>query len=278
MFRQGKEAMIERVTPMIHVPDVAATVEWYRNIGFTVDATYGHDGEGMSFAVLSFGSTQVMFNQGGRPNKRERREVDLYVYANNIDDIYERLKDRTDVIDGPHDTFYGAREFIIRDCNRFWITFGQTSSFGMLMNAVQERDYEAVRAALEVATKSGGLTSQRLTNALVAATTSDNNDQIAELLKQAGAVMPPELDEERLQRHVGEYKSDNGMEVEILLEGGKLFAVPAGDSRINLVAEDETTFRPTYLEGISITFSVDDGKTTGFVFQQEEHTIELKRV
>ena len=24
-----------------------------------------------------------------------------------------------------YDTFYGAHEFIIRDCNRFWITFGQ---------------------------------------------------------------------------------------------------------------------------------------------------------
>jgi predicted lactoylglutathione lyase len=44
--------MPQRVTPMIHVPDVAATVEWYRDIGFTVDATYGSDGPGLSFAIL----------------------------------------------------------------------------------------------------------------------------------------------------------------------------------------------------------------------------------
>ena len=25
----------------------------------------------------------------------------------------------------PHDTFYGMREFIIRDCNRFWLSFGE---------------------------------------------------------------------------------------------------------------------------------------------------------
>ncbi len=25
----------------------------------------------------------------------------------------------------PYDAFYGMREFIIRDCNGFWITFGQ---------------------------------------------------------------------------------------------------------------------------------------------------------
>jgi hypothetical protein len=271
--------MNQRVTPMIHVPDVAMTVEWYRGIGFAVDATYGDDAGGTSFAVLSFGSTQVMFNQGGRPSKQERREVDLYVYANNIDEIYERLKDVTDVIDGPHDTFYGAREFIIRDCNRFWITFGQTSSFGMLMNAIQEGDFQAVEASLAVATKSGGLTSQRLTNALVAASTSETkNDRIVELLKQAGAVLPPELHEAALKRHVGHYKSDSGMKAEIVCEDGRLFAIPAGDSRISLVAVDESTFRPIYLEGISITFRVDDGKTTAFVFQQDEHTIELKRV
>ena len=27
-----------------------------------------------------------------------------------------------------HDTFYGMREFIIRDLNRFWVTFGQDLS------------------------------------------------------------------------------------------------------------------------------------------------------
>jgi hypothetical protein len=67
------------------------------------------------------------------------------------------------------------------------------------------------------------------------------------------------------------------MEVEMLLENDSLVAVPAGDSQINLVAVDETTFRPIYLEGITITFRVEDGKTTGFLFQQDEHAIELKK-
>jgi uncharacterized glyoxalase superfamily protein PhnB len=41
-----------------------------------------------------------------------------------IDGLYARLKDRVDVVEPPHDTFYGMRELIIRDLNRFWITFG----------------------------------------------------------------------------------------------------------------------------------------------------------
>ena len=117
--------MAERVVPMIHVPDVRATVDWYSGIGFTVHDTYDNGAEGLSFAILSFGSSEVMFNQGGLPGDKHRREVDLYIYSNNIYQLYERLKDRVDVVEGPHDTFYGMREFIFRDLNRFWLTFAE---------------------------------------------------------------------------------------------------------------------------------------------------------
>jgi uncharacterized glyoxalase superfamily protein PhnB len=123
-----RKAMSLRVVPMIHVPDVRATVDWYKGIGFTVIDTYDDGGEGLSFAILSFGHSEVMFNSGGQPSARDRREVDLYVYSEDVDHLYERLKDRVEVVKAPHDTFYGMREFIIRDLNRFWMTFGQESS------------------------------------------------------------------------------------------------------------------------------------------------------
>lgn len=109
--------MAEKVLPMIHVPDVRASVDWYQNIGFKVIDTYGNDGEGLSFAMLSFGSGEVMFSQGGQPSTRDRREVDLYVYSDDVDDLYGRLKEQVEVVQSPHDTFYGMREFIIRDLN-----------------------------------------------------------------------------------------------------------------------------------------------------------------
>jgi uncharacterized glyoxalase superfamily protein PhnB len=116
--------MAERVVPMIHVPDVRATAEWYTTIGFTLTGTNEEDGD-MNWAALSFGSTEIMLNEGGRPSTQHRREVDLYVHTDNVDDLYGRLKDRVEIVEEPHDTFYGQREFIIRDLNRFWVTFGQ---------------------------------------------------------------------------------------------------------------------------------------------------------
>jgi catechol 2,3-dioxygenase-like lactoylglutathione lyase family enzyme len=117
--------MANRVRPMIHVPDVAATVAWYQSLGFEVVSTNEDEGR-MDWALLSFGEGQVMFSAGGTVSSATRREVDLYVNAENVAALYERLKDRVHVHEGIHDTFYGMREFIVRDLNGFWVTFGES--------------------------------------------------------------------------------------------------------------------------------------------------------
>ena len=117
--------MTERVVPMIHVPDVRATVDWYKAIGFDVIETYDDGRDGLSFAILAFGRGEVMFNSGGTSSNSRRREVDLYATVENVDDLFERIKDRVEIVEPLNDRFYGMREFIIRDINRFWITFGQ---------------------------------------------------------------------------------------------------------------------------------------------------------
>jgi uncharacterized glyoxalase superfamily protein PhnB len=116
--------MPRKVMPMIHVPDVRVATEWYQSIGFTVLGVHEEDGF-MDWAMLSFGEGIIMFSEGGQPSTAFRREVDLYVQTEGIDDLYQQLRGRVEVVEGPHDTFYGTREIIIRDLNRFWITFGE---------------------------------------------------------------------------------------------------------------------------------------------------------
>jgi uncharacterized glyoxalase superfamily protein PhnB len=277
--------MAEKVVPMIHVPDVRATVDWYEAIGFKVNATYGDEGEGLSFAMLSFGSGEVMFNQDGQPSTRHRREVDLYVYSDNVDDLYRRLKDRVEVVEGLHDTFYGMREFIIRDLNRFWITFGQPSVFEVLLTAVRQGNAESVQAALGVALESGGLKPETLTAALAAASSADNssgdnkNAEIREMLKKAGAVPPPEVDAEILQSYVGKYRGEHGFEINVTLKDGRLFAAPGRQQPLSLMAMDQTTFRPIAFDNYgSVTFNVEAGKAMGCALKHGDSTMQLKRV
>ncbi len=268
--------MAAKVVPMIHVPDVRATVDWYESIGFTVNDTYGDEGDGLSFAILSFGSSEVMFSSGGRPSTNERREVDLYVYSDNVDDLYGRLKDRVEVVEGPHDTFYGMREFIIRDLNRFWMTFGQPSLFEVLMSGVREGNAERVRVALG----SDGLKPETLTAALAVASAGDNkNAEIREMLKKAGAVPPPEVEGEILQSYVGKYKGEPGIEFNVSLKDGKLFAALGSQQPLHLMAVDQTMFRPVAFDNYgTITFDVAAGETKGCVLKHGDGTMQLKRV
>jgi uncharacterized glyoxalase superfamily protein PhnB len=112
---------------MIHVPDVRATADWYVSIGFELRRFNEEDGE-TNWALLTLGNAEVMLSSGGTASGAGRREVDLYVYSDDVDALYARLKDRVEVVEGLNDTFYGMREFIVRDLNRFWITFGQPIS------------------------------------------------------------------------------------------------------------------------------------------------------
>jgi uncharacterized glyoxalase superfamily protein PhnB len=122
---QERAMTLRAATPMIHVPDVRATAAWYERIGFTLLETYSDGGEGLSFAILSAGSARLMLNQGGRPSTAERREVDLYVNVEDVDQLFASLRGQVRVVEEVQDADYGMREFIIRDPNGFWITFGQ---------------------------------------------------------------------------------------------------------------------------------------------------------
>ena len=113
------------VRPMIRVPDVRSTIDWYRSIGFELIRTNEDDGQ-IDWALLSFGDGQVMFNAGGERSSAARREVDLYVNTDDVEGAYRKLKAQIDIQTELHDTFYGTREFIVRDVNGFWVTFGQS--------------------------------------------------------------------------------------------------------------------------------------------------------
>ena len=120
--------MPQSVVPMIHVPDVRDTVEWYKTIGFKVLRTNEVDGV-MDWAKLTFEDSEVMFGAGGKAGREHRREVDLYITCNGVDALFARLcrREPLEIVEQPYDTFYGMREFTIKDCNGFWITFGQPS-------------------------------------------------------------------------------------------------------------------------------------------------------
>ena len=268
--------MTDKVVPMIHVPDVRATVAWYVNLGFTIKNTYDDGGDGLSFAILSFGASEVMFNCDGNPSNARRREVDLYIYTDDVDAVYERLQAHVDIIEGPHDTFYGMREVILRDLNGFWVTFGEQSLFGKLMSAVYESDVATVRKVLA----GGPIKSNVLTRALAAASRGgDTKAEIMSLLLQAGAVMPPTISVDLLRSYTGKFKGGHGIEINVTENDGILYAAADNQAPMSLIAISELSFRPTYFENYgTLSFIVENGQTSGCTVDHGGEVTRLQRV
>jgi len=130
---------IKKGVPMICVPDVAAALDWYASIGFKELARYEDDGV-VNFGMVSFGKAELMLNMHGKPGPHD---MSLWFYTDKVDDLYQLLKSRqmaaaqaalsgqpddhegVEFVEDINDTFYGVREFGIRDLTGYILYFEQ---------------------------------------------------------------------------------------------------------------------------------------------------------
>jgi hypothetical protein len=142
----------------------------------------------------------------------------------------------------------------------------------VLLNGVTEEKPELVKLALA----KGSAKKETLTRALYLSQEIKDKPEIGEMLKSAGAVMPPEINAATLQSYVGKYKGD-ALEMVVNFAGGNLSAL-VGQRSFRLMPLDDTTFRPPVVDNVLFKFKVDQGKVTGITLTQGPNTTELKRV
>ncbi len=168
------------------------------------------------------------------------------------------------------DTFYGATAMTWALSNnqievvRALLEKDATSVADVLMTGVREGNATLV----EVALARGTAKPETLTAALAAAQSDKEKAAIAEMLKKAGAIPPPEIDAAILQSYAGKYKGDQGRELVLAFTDGKLFLAPAGQPPLALMAADKVTFRPTAFDGLVLTMDLEGGKVSGFTLKQ----------
>ena len=130
---------------------------------------------------------------------------------------------------------------------------------------------------VQIAVEKGGVKPATLTSALVLVSTGEGkNDEIAALLKKAGALPPTEIDAATLQSYVGKYKNDQGREYEVTLNGSMLFITFTGGN-FALVPSDTTTFKPAAFDGVTLSFKSEAGKVNAIEMKQGPNTTLLKR-
>jgi hypothetical protein len=150
---------------------------------------------------------------------------------------------------------------------------GAEGAGDVLMNGVQQNKADVVKIALD----SGKIKPEDLTPAL-AFSMNANTTAITDMLKQAGATPPLEIDAATLQTYAGKYKGDTGPEATFSVKEGKLFVAGFGPQLIPLMPLDKTTFRPIAFGGITFVFNVEGEKVTSVTFKQATTTNVMKRV
>jgi len=78
----------KKVVPMITVPDVARTLDWYASIGFKEVGRYEDDGL-VNWGMVSLGKAERMRNMHGKPGQHD---VSLWLYTDQVDNFYQLLK------------------------------------------------------------------------------------------------------------------------------------------------------------------------------------------
>ena len=113
---------------MLFVPDVGATLAFYRDLlGFNVDFDAGSPpvhARVSSGDAAAPGTARIRFELASAP-LAEPRSCYLYVYVGRaLDDLFAAYKNRgVEIVDVPRDRPWGLRQFEIRDCNGYVLTF-----------------------------------------------------------------------------------------------------------------------------------------------------------
>jgi catechol 2,3-dioxygenase-like lactoylglutathione lyase family enzyme len=121
---------IESHATVLLVDDVAAALDYYRDkLGFE-----GHAWEvnPTHYGYAKRGGCHVHFacfhGAGPKPNHVPVPPdmFDLYVYVDNVDGLYEELRERgADIVYKPADMEYGLREIRVRDPHGYILAFGK---------------------------------------------------------------------------------------------------------------------------------------------------------
>ncbi len=139
---KGKAMKYKKLTTNMMVEDVNRTVDFYGDVlgfDFVMGVPEGSQeivtakqmDQALGFAIVKCGNVEMMF-QAKKSLTREVPEFDgtkiggsltFYVEVENVRELHDQLQGKVTIIRDMQTTFYGKREFYIRDCNGYVLTF-----------------------------------------------------------------------------------------------------------------------------------------------------------
>ena len=137
---------MQKLTPNVMVKDVKETVAFYTdNLGFKLVMAVPETQDGMLteisedtnvvYALVKNGNAEIMFQAetSFKEDVPTLADVSLgasctfYCKLENLEDFYNEIKDNVEVVKELFTTWYGMKEFYIRDNNGYILTFAEAA-------------------------------------------------------------------------------------------------------------------------------------------------------
>ena len=125
---------LKTLTPNLIVEDVNKTVEFYkRTLGFEVVMTVPESGV-FDFAMLKLDNVTIMLQSRkgyveALPEYKDQEiggTIFLYFEVADLNKIYDRVKKaNAEIVVDINTTFYGTREFTMKDCDGYLLIFAE---------------------------------------------------------------------------------------------------------------------------------------------------------
>lgn len=134
----------KKITPNFSVKNVKDTVLFYQNVlGFKLEMVVPNDmniieqnlteGKIYNYAMMSKDEVFVMFLEEKCLKKdipvfkniTQGASLLFYIDVEDLDNIYDFLKDKVEIVKEPEITWYRMKEFYIKDCNGYILGFGE---------------------------------------------------------------------------------------------------------------------------------------------------------
>ncbi|MDX1586031.1 MAG: VOC family protein [Balneolaceae bacterium] len=127
---------LKSITANLMVRDVNKTVNYYKDIlGFNLEMSVPGKGDKLQWAMITRDSVELMFHEEGNfleevPQLKGSTmggSLTLFIEIESFNELYDSVSQHEDVefIKEPYTTFYGMKEFTIRDLNGYILTFAE---------------------------------------------------------------------------------------------------------------------------------------------------------
>jgi ankyrin repeat protein len=134
----GLAASVRKAIPVLYASDIAATLRWYRSVGFTEVGRYPQDGSRVFWGMVKLGAAELMFDV----RVPDASGTTLLLTTVRINDVYQFLRSRqmkragepsrddgddrrVEFVEDLHEPAFGGLQFTVRDPNGYALRFLQ---------------------------------------------------------------------------------------------------------------------------------------------------------